>query len=70
MVLGKFRYDSPLSYEQIAENKGAFYFSSPDWDEIQAKYHLSNKEMFRMFNKPALKHTVKHKKALSLQTIH
>ncbi len=52
-VLGKYK-ESP-SYIEVAEEHGANYFDmGSNWNEIQQKYGLTDKEMFDLFNAPVL----------------
>lgn len=52
-VLGK--YSKSPSYIEVAQEHGSNYFDmGSNWNEIQEKYKLSDKEMFDLFNRPAL----------------
>lgn len=55
MVLGKYEHYSSGSYTAVAQDKGATYFDlGSEWGVIQKKYNLNDRDMFEIFNVPAL----------------
>lgn len=64
VTLGKYYPNDAKSYEQVAEASGDAYFNMPSsstsnlWKETQAKYGLSDDEMYELYNRPFLQEIV------------
>lgn len=64
MVLGKYTKDNS-SYLSVAKENGAMYFDMGDnWGKVQSQYNLSNNDMFKLFNVPALDEAIKSGKTI------
>jgi len=63
ITLGKYTTGSD-SYISVAGDNSTYFSLGDEWGTIQAKYNLTDKEMFNYFNKPALDDAVKSGKAI------
>ena len=65
MTLGKYDDGGPTSYVTRAKSTGDMYFDmGSDWDMIEHKYNLNEKDMFNIFNKPAIDYAVERGKII------
>ncbi|MCL2676688.1 MAG: hypothetical protein FWF14_02320 [Streptococcaceae bacterium] len=57
-MLGKYS-DGGISYVKEANGTSSNYFDlGSEWNEVKSQYNLTDKDMFELFNKPALDNAI------------